>query len=236
MKAAREWTAEQKNALEARNTSLVVSAAAGSGKTSVLTERIVGLLSDEKNPVRASRLVVVTFTSNAAREISGRLYDALSDAISHGEGAAHLSSQLLALSRAHISTVHSFCFSLIRDYRKVLGLPEKLRVGEDTETAEMKEEAAAAAVEAFLKGEGGQSPARRETLFRLFGDSKKSTALTETILRAMEQLSSYPSGSEGLAEGVEKLREESLALSKGSYRFGETGLGRVVAEKLEETS
>ncbi len=234
-KNEKQWTPQQKNALDARGTSLVVSAAAGSGKTSVLTERIVGLLSDEKSGVRADRLVVVTFTANAAREVSARLYDALSRDIAEGKsGAGYLSNQLLALSRAHISTVHSFCFSLIRDHRKALGLPEKIRVGEDTLTDEMKKEAAAEAVETFLKGESGRSEAEREELFRLFGSVKNASLLAESVLAVMNKISSYPDGSSGLLEGLEEMKKESLSLSKGTYRFAETPLGSLVAEAAEE--
>lgn len=232
-KKERTWTPDQKNALNARGTSLVVSAAAGSGKTSVLTERIVGLLSDEKSGVRADRLVVVTFTANAAREVSARLYDALSRDIAEGKGnAGYLSSQLLALSRAHISTIHSFCFSIIRDHRKILDLPEKMRVGEDTETEEMKRQAVSEAVEDYLNGDLGKK--NGETLFRLFGSVKNASLLAESVLSVMNKISSYPDGSDGLVLGLEEMKKESLALLKGKYRFAETPLGSFVAQIVEE--
>ncbi|MBR4288162.1 MAG: UvrD-helicase domain-containing protein [Clostridia bacterium] len=232
-KKERTWTPDQKNALDARGTSLVVSAAAGSGKTSVLTERIVGLLSDETSAVKADRLVVVTFTANAAREVSARLYDALSRDIAEGKGAeSHLSAQLLALSRAHISTIHAFCFSIIRDHRKKLGLPEKLRVGEDTQTDEMKKEAASEAVEDYLNGEKGKK--NGEKLFRLFGSVKNASLLAESVLSVMNKISSYPDGSDGLVLGLEEMKKESLALLKGKYRFAETPLGSFVALLSEE--
>jgi len=232
-KKERTWTPDQKNALDARGTSLVVSAAAGSGKTSVLTERIVGLLSDETSMVRADRLVVVTFTANAAREVSARLYDALSREIAErGGNTEYLSGQLLALSRAHISTIHSFCFSLIRDHRKKLGLPEKIRVGEDTQTDEMKKEAAEEAVEHYLNGEQGKK--NGETLFRLFGSVKNASLLAESILSVMNRISSYPDGSDGLVRGLEEMKQESLALLKGKYRFAETPLGSFTALLAEE--
>ncbi len=230
----RNWTPDQEKALYARGSSLVVSAAAGSGKTSVLTERIVGLLSDEKNPVRADRLVVVTFTANAAREVAARLYDALARDIAKGEGKEnYLSSQLLALSRAHISTIHAFCFSIIRDHRKKLGLPEKLRIGEDTQTTEMKKEAATEAVEAFLKGESGEKKSSGDDLFRLFGSVKNATLLAENILETLKKISSYPEGVKGLAEGLEIIKKESRELSRGAYSFGETGLGSFLAAAAE---
>lgn len=232
-KKERTWTPDQKNALDARGTSLVVSAAAGSGKTSVLTERIVGLLSDETSAVKADRLVVVTFTANAAREVSARLYDALSRDIAEGKGAeSHLSAQLLALSRAHISTIHAFCFSIIRDHRKKLGLPEKLRVGEDTQTDEMKKEAASEAVEDYLNGE--KEKKNGEKLFRLFGSVKNASLLAESVLSVMNKISSYPDGSDGLVLGLEEMKKESLALLKGKYRFAETPLGSFVALLAEE--
>lgn len=235
MTSEKKWTPDQQNALDARGTSLVVSAAAGSGKTSVLTERIVRLLSDESLQVRAGRLVVVTFTTNAAREVSGRLYDALSRAVAEGgENARYLSGQLLALSRAHISTVHAFCFSLIRDHRKLLGLPEKLRVGEDVQIEEMKRDAAKEAVEEYLRGETDENAARRERLYCLFSSVKNASLLAESIKTVMEKISSYPGGSQRLVNGLEELKRESLALSKGSYTFAETEIGRNVARIAEE--
>lgn len=234
-KEERQWTPDQKKALEARNTSLVVSAAAGSGKTSVLTERICRLLSDRKNPVRASRLAVVTYTVNAAREVAGRLFDALSKKIAEGgEDADYLSQQLIALSRAQISTVHSFCYSIIRDHRKKLGLPEKIRISDDDKVKELRSDAIDEAVEDFFQTETEENAEQREALFRLFSDAKSGTLLAECIDKILSDVSAYPGGTKRLADNLENMKKDVAAMKKGDFGFAETRWGQILCENAEK--
>ena len=109
------WTKQQENAINARNTSIIVSAAAGSGKTSVLTERLVKLIADPGSGVRADRMIVVTFTNDAAAEMKKRLDKRLRELINQNPGSSHLLKQQTLLQSAKISTINSFCFELIRD-------------------------------------------------------------------------------------------------------------------------
>ena len=110
----RNWTPEQSDAITARNTGIIVSAAAGSGKTSVLVERLVRILADTKEQTSADRLVVVTFTNDAAAQMKQRLSDALTARISDEPENEWLCYQQTLLQTAKISTIHSFCFDLIR--------------------------------------------------------------------------------------------------------------------------
>lgn len=109
------WTEQQQKAIDARDTSLIVSAAAGSGKTAVLTERLVKLLADKESGVRADRMVVVTFTNDAAAELKKRLDSKLRAMINDSPDDRHLLKQQILLQSARISTINSFCFDLIRD-------------------------------------------------------------------------------------------------------------------------
>ena len=109
------WTEQQQKAIDARDTSLIVSAAAGSGKTAVLTERLVQLLADRDSGVRADRMVVVTFTNDAASELKKRLDSKLRAMINESPDDRHLLKQQILLQSARISTINSFCFDLIRD-------------------------------------------------------------------------------------------------------------------------
>lgn len=110
------WTTEQENAINAVNSSLIVSAAAGSGKTAVLTERIVKLIADKESGVRADRIVAVTFTNDAASELKKRLDKKLSELIRKNPSDTHLVKQQILLQNAKISTINSFCFEIIRDH------------------------------------------------------------------------------------------------------------------------
>ena len=109
------WTSQQEDAINARDTSLIVSAAAGSGKTAVLTERLIKLISDSESGVRADRMIVVTFTNDAAAELKKRLDMKLRALINERPDDKHLLRQQVLLQNAHISTINSFCFDLLRD-------------------------------------------------------------------------------------------------------------------------
>ncbi len=109
------WTPQQESAIEARGSSVIVSAAAGSGKTAVLTERLARILADPASGVDADRIVVVTFTNDAAAELKKRLEMKLRSLINDDPSDIHLLRQQTLLQNARISTINSFCFELIRD-------------------------------------------------------------------------------------------------------------------------
>lgn len=115
------WTPQQQTAIDKRGRSLIVSAAAGSGKTAVLVERLLQILKDPKNQVPAESIIVVTFTNDAAAQMKQRLTNALTDELSgmsqedDPEAYKWLSDQRVALSAAKIRTINSFCFDLIRE-------------------------------------------------------------------------------------------------------------------------
>lgn len=128
------WTDEQLEAIDYRDGSAIVSAAAGSGKTAVLVERVKRLLTDEKNPVSADELVVVTFTEKAAGELKARLNTALSKAMEENPHNEHLKTQLLKLEDASISTISSFCIRLIRNNSVALGLSPDFGIIDEAES------------------------------------------------------------------------------------------------------
>jgi len=109
------WTNQQEMAINARNCSVIVSAAAGSGKTAVLVERIVQLLMDTDNPIRADRMVISTFTNDAASELRQRLNLRLMNEINNNPNNKHLLKQYTLLQNAKICTINAFCFDLLRD-------------------------------------------------------------------------------------------------------------------------
>ncbi|MBR5743141.1 MAG: UvrD-helicase domain-containing protein, partial [Clostridia bacterium] len=116
-----KWTDPQKDAIESRGRDVLVSAAAGSGKTAVLTERLFRTLSEDR--VDLSRVLVVTFTVKAAEELRARVRERLEQAVASSPDDAFLASQLQAIGTAKISTIDSYCKSLIDERFSSLGLP-----------------------------------------------------------------------------------------------------------------
>ncbi len=133
-----EWTSQQQNAIDARNCSVIVSAAAGSGKTAVLTERLVQLLADPDSGVRADRIVVVTFTNDAASELKKRLGSKLRELINNDPGNIHLIKQQVLLQSAHISTINSFCFELLRDHTSDQGITSGFSVLDEADESVLR--------------------------------------------------------------------------------------------------
>ena len=132
-------TPEQKNAIEAKGT-VLVSAAAGSGKTAVLVERIVRLLTGEQ-PVDADRILVVTFTKAAAAEMRSRINLRLAEEVKKRPGDALLQRQMVLLQRAKICTMDSFCGDLVREHFHLLELPPDFKIVESALLAQLETKA-----------------------------------------------------------------------------------------------
>ncbi len=115
-------TPEQKKIIDARNTSLLVSAAAGSGKTAVLVERIVSLVCDEKEPVDIDRILVVTFTQAAAAEMKERVLKRINEKLEEDPDNEHLQKQVTLVHQALITTIDSFCLDVIRNHFQEVGI------------------------------------------------------------------------------------------------------------------
>ena len=130
-----KWTKEQQQAISLRNRNLLVSAAAGSGKTAVLVERVISMLLDKENEIDIDRLLVATFTDAAAAEMKERIRQVLESHLEDDPDNEHLQKQSVLVYSANISTIHSFCLSVIRDHFHEIDLDPGFRIGE---TGEMK--------------------------------------------------------------------------------------------------
>ncbi len=135
------WTPAQEDAIAVDSDKLLVSAAAGSGKTSVLSARIIRKILDQENPLDVSQLLVVTFTKASAADLKKKIGKELRRALTAHPDSKHLRKQLLTLQTAQISTIHSFCFQLIRRYFHKLSLPGKLRIADEAEAILLKDSA-----------------------------------------------------------------------------------------------
>lgn len=129
----KKWTAEQKTAIEERKRTLLVSAAAGSGKTATLTERIIRSLTDEEEPSDISKMIIVTFTRAAAAELRERISSAVGRAIQEDPRNSRLRRQLLLLPSAKICTIDSFCGDILRQNAVSVGISPNYRVCDDNE-------------------------------------------------------------------------------------------------------
>lgn len=194
------WTKEQLDAITARGVGIIVSAAAGSGKTSVLVERLLGILSDTENKIPADRLVVVTFTNDAAAQMKQRLTAALSEKISREPGNLWLCRQQALLQTAKISTIHSFCFDLIRENIQSLDVSAGFRILDDTEEMLLKRKAAENVFERLY----GERPEETERLAGFFSGSRRGDEeLEEAVLKIYDFLTTIPFYGDWL-EGLEK--------------------------------
>ncbi|MCC8069135.1 MAG: helicase-exonuclease AddAB subunit AddA [Ruminococcus sp.] len=145
------WTNEQLDAINGDGCSIMVSAAAGSGKTSVLVERLVRILSDRTYNVSADRMIVVTFTKDSASEMKQRLIKAITLKMEQEPNNDWLTKQHSMLQNAKISTIHSFCFDLIRDNINSLNLSPNFKIVEPTEEKILCLQATQDAIESMYK-------------------------------------------------------------------------------------
>ncbi|MFQ8631907.1 MAG: helicase-exonuclease AddAB subunit AddA [Intestinibacter bartlettii] len=136
-----KWTQEQQNVIDSRGGNLLVAAAAGSGKTAVLVERIIQMILNSDLKIDIDKLLVVTFTNAAASEMRERIGDAISKKLDENPEDEHLQDQLVLLNKASITTIHSFCLEVIKSNFHKINLDPNFRIGDETECSLMKLEA-----------------------------------------------------------------------------------------------
>jgi ATP-dependent helicase/nuclease subunit A len=134
------WTEDQWKAIYAKNKDILVAAAAGSGKTAVLVERIIQKILSTDEPINVDELLVVTFTNASAAEMRHRIGEALEKAIDQDPGSRHLRKQLSLLNKASISTLHSFCMEVIRKYYYLIDVDPGFRIADETEAQLIRDE------------------------------------------------------------------------------------------------
>lgn len=148
-----KWTPAQEQAIKTKGKGVVVSAAAGSGKTAVLIERIVRILSDEKNKVPADKLLAVTFTNKAAAQMRDKLNDAFEEKIKNDPDNKWLLSQQNLLQLAKISTINSFCLELVKENTDKTEFQGGISIMDETMQKKLLEESIAEALEELCANE-----------------------------------------------------------------------------------
>lgn len=233
MAEKRSWTAGQLAAIETRGRTLLVSAAAGSGKTSVLTERIIRAVTDRDNPIELSRILAVTFTRSAARDLREKLARALREALESEPGNSRLSSQLAILPAAHICTIDSFCLDLVRQYSSALGISRALRIADSAEnmllcTTVMDDlicDLYDGVADDCRVGERVITAAEFSSAADLLTSSKEEGNLGEVLLSLWETCSGYPDGTARITASAEAIAQARSPLDCVGYR--EAALGEL---------
>ncbi len=183
-----KWTDNQKLAINARDGDVLVSAAAGSGKTAVLVERVLRMLTDPNNPVPIDRLLIVTYTRAAAAQLKDRINTKLSELILAHPDNRFYRRQLVMLSRAHISTVDSFCSDICREFFHEIDIKRDYKIAEQGQLSVLSSQALEETLNQLYEE---RNPDFYE-LVKCFSNSKSDRGLGENILKLYEFLRSHP--------------------------------------------
>lgn len=201
------WTPEQLEAIETEGKNILVSAAAGSGKTAVLVERVIRKLSRESNPVDLDSLVIVTFTRAAAAQMKSKIYQEIVNALKKNPSNDHLRRQLRKVGGAHISTLDSLCMDIVRENFHELNLDPGFRIADESEMGAIKKEVLDAVLE-----EEYAAPTDEFQLFSSFYVDKNEDSLSAVLSSLYEYAQSYPEPEKWISESLDAyIMAEGLA-------------------------
>lgn len=195
-KSAVNWTKEQRQVIESRGKDLLVSAAAGSGKTAVLVERIIRMVTEGDHPLDIDRLLVMTFTKAAAAEMRERIGAAIEERLLADPGNAHLQMQSALVHHAQITTIDSFCLNVIREHFNLLDLDPAFRIGDEGELLLLKGDVMAELIEDFYENGGP----RFERFAETFGQGKSDAGIEDYIFRIHDFSQSNPYPEQWIAQ------------------------------------
>jgi len=187
------WTAEQWAAIAADGRNLLVAAAAGSGKTAVLVERIISRIADETAPLDVDALLVATFTKAAAAEMKERIRAALEQKLEQSPGSVHLRRQLALLPRASITTLHSFCMEAVQRFAPLIGLDPGFRIANETEAELLRMDTLDALFEERYEQELALGDdGTLATLADMYGGQRSDEPLHRLVLELYDFARSHP--------------------------------------------
>ena len=224
------WTEEQVRAISEDRCNLLVSAAAGAGKTAVLVERIIRKITNAENPVDIDRLLVVTFTNAAAAEMRERIGAALSRVLEEAEVDGdlkvkkNLQRQLTLLGKSNITTIHSFCLDVIRNNFHTIDLDPAFRIADDTEALLLQLEALEELIESKYEPENCTEDFL--SLVECYGGSKDDNKLMDLILTIYDFVQSHPWPDIWLTDAIEAFN------AAGGMDFGDTKWAEVLMKSI----
>jgi len=209
-----EYTADQQRVINTRNCNILVSAAAGSGKTAVLVERIIQMITDCENPVDIDRLLIVTFTSAAAAQMRERISKAIANGLEQNPENEHLQKQASLIHNAQITTIDSFCLFVIRNNFNEIGIDPGFRVADESEMKLLE-----ADVMENLLEEMHTEPTKRFLNFvECYSTGVGEKRIEEAILRLYHFSMSYPFPEEWLKERLNDYKADGAQeLSKQEW-------------------
>lgn len=194
------WTDDQWKAIMAKGQDILVAAAAGSGKTAVLVERMIKKILSEEDPIDVDEMLVVTFTNASAAEMRHRMGEALEKAIDQNPSSRHLRKQLSLLNKASISTLHSFCLEVIKKFYYKIDVDPGFRIADETEAQLLRDEV----IETLFEEEYGKEG---NTVFfdlvDMFSNDRSDIALQVIVRELYDFARSNPSPSNYLRSIVE---------------------------------
>ena len=222
-----EWTKEQKQAIYEKDSNILVAAAAGSGKTAVLVERIINKIINEN--IDIDRLLVVTFTNAAASEMRERIlnaiYKKLEEETKNEQEEAKLQRQITLLNKASICTIDAFCLDVIKNNFYELEISPNFRIADTAEIELLKQEI----LEELFEEKYEEEDKNFINLIHIYTTYKDDTPLKEIILKIYNQIQSNPFSEKWLEEQVEKFNFSDL-----NKDFGETEWGKILLKDIEE--
>ena len=221
-----QWTQEQEKVIQSRNRNLLVSAAAGSGKTAVLVERIVRMVTEGPDPVDLDRLLVMTFTNAAASEMRERIGKAIRKKLSEEKENKRLRLQAALVPHAQIQTIDSFCLSLIRSHYAGLDIDPAFRVGDEGELTLLQADVMGELFEDKYQEASPEFVRFVET----YGGGKTDQGIEEAVAQVYQFSVSHPWPEKWIA----RCRQEFLAAENGSSR--EEGIGENPGEDFKESA
>ena len=201
-----QWTKEQQEVIRLRDRNILVSAAAGSGKTAVLVERILSKITDNTHPADIDRLLIMTFTRAAAGEMKERISAVIEKALGEDPDNEHLQRQTTLLHAAQITTIDGFCAYIIRNYFHLIGLDPGYRTADEGELKLLRGDV----VKALLEEHYAQKDEKFQKFVECFATGKSDENLGDLIQKLYEMAMSNPFPEEWLQKCLGDYRIESL--------------------------
>ena len=217
-----EWTEEQKQAIYEKGSNILVAAAAGSGKTAVLVERMINKIVNEN--IDIDKILVVTFTNAAASEMRERILGAIYKKLEEKENP-HLQKQITLLNKASICTIDSFCLDIIKNNFYELDISPNFRIGDTAETELLKQEV----LEDIFEKKYIEEDKEFSRLIETYTSYRDDTPLKELILKIYTYMQSNPFPQKWLDSNVEKFNINNL-----KQDFAQTEWGKILLKDFEE--
>ena len=203
-----KWTNEQLQAIQEKNSNILVAAAAGSGKTAVLVERIIHKIIDEQMDI--DKILVVTFTNAAASEMRERILEAIYKKLEENPENVHLQRQIILLNKASICTIHSFCLDVIHNHFYEIDLPSNFKIADTAEIDLLKQEV----LDDLFEQKYTENDKNFIELLENYTNYRGDEALQELVLKIYKFIQSSPFPIKWLQEKLELLKIEDKDISQ----------------------